>query len=149
MSFAEKIDNDLRQAMLAREKEKLEAIRAVKTAFVLARSDKGAGSVLTEPEEIKIMQKLVKQRKESAAIYKDQNRKDLYDKEMIEAAVIEAYLPVQMNEAEIKKIVQRIITETSALGMKDMGKVMAAATKELAGKADGKIISGIVKELLA
>jgi uncharacterized protein len=148
MSFAEKINDDLKQAMLAREKEKLEAIRAVKTAFVLARSDKGAGSVLTEPEEIKIMQKLVKQRKESAAIYMDQNRQDLYDKEMLEATVIEAYLPVKMNEAEIKKIVQKIITETSAQGMKDMGKVMASATKELAGKADGKIISGIVKELL-
>jgi uncharacterized protein YqeY len=148
MSFAEKIDNDLKQAMLAREKEKLEAIRAVKTAFILARSEKGAGSVLTEPEEIKIMQKLVKQRKESAAIYKDQNRQDLYEKEMIEAVVIEAYLPAQMDEAEIRKILQKIITETDAQGMKEIGKVMSLATKELAGKADGKIISGIVKELL-
>jgi hypothetical protein len=149
MSFSEKIDNDLKQAMLARAKEKLEAIRAVKTAFIMARSDKGAGSVLTEPEEIKIMQKLVKQRKESAAIYKEQNRQDLYDKEMVEAAVIETYLPAQMNETEIRKIVQKIIAETCAQGMKDMGKVMGTATKELAGKADGKIISGIVKELLS
>ena len=149
MSFAEKIDHDLKQAMLAKEKEKLEAIRAVKTAFIMARSDKGAGSVLTEAEEIKIMQKLVKQRKESAAIYIEQNRKDLYDKEILEAVVIEAYLPAPMNEQEIKKIVQKIIAETSAQGMKDMGKVMAAATKELAGKADGKVISGIVKELLS
>ena len=149
MPFKEKIDFDLKQAMLAKQKEKLEAIRAVKTAFVLARSDKGAGSVLTEAEEIKIMQKLVKQRKESAAIYKDQNRLDLYDREMVEAAVIEAYLPAQMDETEIKKIVKRIISETSAQGMKDMGKVMAAASKELAGKADGKVISGIVKELLS
>lgn len=149
MSFAEKINNDIKKTMLAREKEKLEALRAVKTAFVLARTDKGAGSVLTEAEELKILQKLVKQRKESAEIYKTQNRKDLYDKEMLEATVIEAYLPVQMDETEIKKIVQKIMTETGAQGIKDMGKVMGIATKELAGKADGKFISGIVKELLS
>jgi uncharacterized protein len=149
MSFAEKIDNDIKKTMLAREKEKLEALRAVKTAFVLARTDKGAGSVLTEAEELKILQKLVKQRKESAEIYIAQNRKDLYDKEMLEATVIEAYLPAQMNETEIKKIVQKIISETGAQGIKDMGKVMGLATKELAGKADGKFISGIVKELLS
>ena len=148
MSFSEKINNDLKQAMLAREKEKLEAIRAVKTAFILARSDKGAGSELTEAEEIKILQKLVKQRKDSAAIYSEQNRKDLYEKEMVEAAVIEAYLPAQMSEAEIKTIVQKIIVETGAQGMKDMGKVMGTATMKLAGKAEGKKVSEIVKELL-
>jgi len=148
MSYSEKINNDLKLAMLAREKEKLEAIRAVKTAFILARSEKGAGSILSEPEEIKILQKLIKQRKDAAEIYLEQNRKDLYDKEILEAFVIEAYLPAQMSEAEIKSVVQRIITESGAQGMKDMGKVMGTATKELAGKADGKMISGIVKELL-
>lgn len=149
MSFAERIDNDIKKTMLAREKEKLEALRAVKTAFVLARTDKGAGSVLTEAEELKILQKLVKQRKESAEIYKEQNRKDLYDKEILEATVIEAYLPAQMDETEIKMIVERIISETGAQGIRDMGKVMGTVTKELAGKADGKIISGIVKGLLS
>lgn len=148
MSYSEKINNDLKQAMLAKDKNRLEAIRAVKTAFIMARSDKGAGSVLTEPEEIKIMQKLIKQRKDAAAIYLEQNRKDLYDKEMMEASVIEAYLPAAMSETELKSVISRIIAETGAQGIKDMGKVMAAATRELAGKADGKTISGIVKELL-
>ena len=148
MSCAEKIDNDIKKTMLAREKEKLEALRAVKTAFVLARTEKGAGTVLTEAEELKILQRLVKQRKESADIYKTQNRLDLYDKEMLEANVIEAYLPAQMDIAELKTIIQKIIAESGAQGIKDMGKVMAAATRELAGRADGKVISAIVKEML-
>jgi uncharacterized protein len=149
MEFTERINNDLKQAMLKREKEKLEAIRAVKAAFMIAKTEKGAGSELTDAEEIKILQKLVKQRKDSAAIYKDQNRNDLFDKEILEASVIEAYLPAQMNSEDVKKIVSKIITDTGAAGIKDMGKVMGAATKELAGKADGKMISGIVKELLS
>ncbi len=148
MSFTEKINNDLKLAMLAREKEKLEAIRAVKTAFILARKDKGAGFELTETEEIKILQKLVNQRKDSAAIYLEQDRKDLYNKEIFEAAVIEAYLPAQLSEKEIRSIVQKIITDSGAQGIKDMGKVMALVTKEIAGKADGKIVAGIVKEFL-
>jgi uncharacterized protein YqeY len=148
MQFTERINNDLKKAMLEKAKDKLEAIRAIKSAFLLARADKGAGSELTDAEEIRIMQKLVKQRKDSAAIYKEQNRKDLYDKEIMEATVIESYLPVQMNESDIRIIVGRIINETGASGMKDMGKVMAAANKELAGKAEGRVISGIVKEML-
>lgn len=148
MSYSDRINNDLKQAMLAKDKDRLEAIRAVKTAFIMARSEKVAGSVLAEPEEIRILQKLVKQRKDAAVIYKEQNRKDLYDKEMMEASVIEAYLPAAMSEAELRSVISRIITETGAQGMKDMGKVMAAATRELAGKTDGKTISVMVKELL-
>ena len=149
MLYTELINEDLKKAMLAREKEKLEAIRAVKTAFILARSDKGAGSVLDEAEEIKILQKLVKQRKDTAAIYREQNRPDLCEKELLEASVIEKYLPAQMSEQEISVVVKRIIQESGAAGMKDMGKVMGLATRELAGKADEKIISAIVKQLLA
>jgi hypothetical protein len=148
MSYSDIINEDLKKAMLAREKDKLEAIRAIKTAFILARSDKGAGSVLEEAEEVKIIQKLLKQRKDSAAIYKEQNRPELCEKELIEAAVIEKYLPAQMSEQDIMGVVKRIISESGASGMKDMGKVMGLTTKELAGKADGKLISGIVKNLL-
>lgn len=148
MSYSDIINEDLKKAMLAREKEKLEAIRAVKTAFILARSDKGAGSVLDEAEEVKIIQKLVKQRKDSAAIYSEQNRPELAEKELIEAAVIEKYLPAQMSEQEITSVVKKIIADSGASGMKDMGKVMGLASKELAGKAEGKIISGVVKQLL-
>jgi len=148
MSYSDLINEDLKKAMLAREKEKLEAIRAVKTAFILARSDKGAGSVLDEAEEVRILQKLVKQRKDSAAIYAAQNRADLADKELFEAAVIEKYLPAQMSEQEIMAVVKRIIAESGAAGMKDMGKIMGLATKEMAGKADGKVISGVVKQML-
>jgi uncharacterized protein YqeY len=149
MSFSDRINEDLKLAMLAREKDKLEAIRAVKTAFILARSEKGAGSVLSEQEEIKILQKLIKQRKDAAAIYREQNRNDLYDKEMLEATVIGAYLPAQLSIGEIQALIGKIIKESGASGIKDMGKVMGIATKELAGKADGKTISEIVKTLLS
>ena len=148
MSYSEKINEDLKLAMLAREKDKLEALRAVKTAFILARSEKGAGSVLTEAEEIRILQKLVKQRKEAADIYQAQNRKDLYEKEVLEASVIETYLPAQMSKEELKTVIASIIQEAGASGIRDMGKVMGIATKELAGKADGKMISEIVRSLL-
>ncbi len=149
MNYTDLINDDLKKAMLAREKEKLEAIRAIKTAFLLARSDKGAGSALEEAEEVKILQKLVKQRKDSAAIYHEQNRPELAEKELYEASVIEKYLPAQMSEQEITAVVKRVISESGAAGMKDMGKVMGLVTKELSGKADGKIISGVVKQLLA
>lgn len=148
MIFTERINNDLKKAMLERDKDKLEAIRAVKSAFLLARTEKGAASELSDAEELKIIQKLVKQRKDSAAIYIEQNRKDLYDKEIMEASVIESYLPEQMNKDDIRIIIGKIINDTGAAGMKDMGKVMGAATKELAGKADGKVVAGIVKDLL-
>jgi len=134
--------------MLAREKDKLEALRAIKTAFTLERTNKGAGIELTGDEEIRIIQKLVKQRRESAEIYHSQNREDLAEKEQLEADVIEAYLPEQMGEAALKDYLVKLIAELGAGGMKDMGRVMGQASKALAGKADGRAISAMVKELL-
>ena len=149
MSYYEKISDDLKKAMLAREKVKLEALRAVKTAFMLAKSERSADYILTEAEEIKILQKLVKQRKDSAAIYKEQNRPELFDKEVLEADVIEKYLPAMMSEQELERYISGIILQSGAKDIKDMGKVMGIATKELAGKADGKVISEMVRRLLA
>lgn len=149
MSLTDKINADLITAMKAKEKVALEAIRAAKTAFILARSEKGADSVLTADEELKIIQKLVKQRRESAAIYKEQNRPDLYEKEVAEADVLEKYLPAKMSEEELAKAVGEIIAKTGAKTAADMGKVMGIATKELAGKADGREISALVKKLLS
>ena len=148
MSLAEKIASDLINAMKAKDKVALEAIRAAKTAFILAKSEKGANSVLTAEEELKIVQKLVKQRRESAAIYKEQNRMDLYEKEVIEAEVLERYLPAKMNDEELTNIIKEIINRIGANSPAEMGKVMGVATKELAGKADGKEISSKVKQLL-
>jgi uncharacterized protein len=148
MSLFEQINEDLKAAMKAQAKDKLEALRAIKAAFLLAKSEKGATAVLTADEELKIVQKLVKQRKESAEIYKTQNRDDLYQKEVTEAEVISSYLPAQLSEEELTKIIKEIIQKTGATSVKDMGKVMGAATKELSGKADGKAISSKVKELL-
>ena len=148
MSLTDKISADLIAAMKAKEKIALEAIRAVKTAFTLARSEKGADSVLTPEEEIKIIQKLVKQRKESADIYKSQNRPDLYEKEVAEADVLEKYLPAKMSDEELTSILKGIIERIGAKSAADMGKVMGLASKELAGKADGKEISAKVKQIL-
>jgi uncharacterized protein len=148
MSLTEKIANDLINAMKARENVSLEAIRAAKTAFILARSEKGVNSVLTGEEELKIIQKLVKQRRESAEIYKEQNRPDLYEKETSEADILEKYLPARMSDEEITKILKDIIDRMGAKSPADMGKVMGMAMKELAGKADGKEISAKVKQLL-
>ncbi len=147
MSLTEKISADLITAMKAKDKVALEAIRAAKTAFTLARAEKGADS-LTPEEELKIIQKLVKQRRESAAIYKEQNRPDLYEKEDVEAVVLEKYLPAKMSEEELIRIVKGIIEKVGAKSPAEMGKVMGVATKELAGKADGKEISALVKQLL-
>jgi uncharacterized protein YqeY len=148
MSLTEKIASDLIAAMKAKDKITLEAIRAAKTAFILARAEKGSDTVLTGEEEIKIIQKLVKQRRESASIYKEQNRPDLWEKEVIEADVLEKYLPAKMSEEELTKIIRAIIERTGAKSPADLGKVMGPAMKELAGKADGKEISAIVKQLL-
>ena len=148
MSLTEKISSDLISAMKAKDKVVLEALRAAKTAFTLARSDKGADSVLAPEEELKIIQKLVKQRRESAEIYKAQNRPDLYEKEVIEADVLEKYLPAKMSHDELLNIIKGIITRVGAKSPADMGKVMGVATKELAGKADGKEISAVAKLLL-
>jgi uncharacterized protein len=149
MSLTEKISSDLITAMKAKDKLALEAIRAAKTAFVLARSEKGADSVLTGDEELKIIQKLVKQRRESAVIYKEQNRMDLYEKEVIEADVLEKYLPAKMTDEELTAVVREIIARVGAKSAAEMGKVMGVASKELAGRADGRDISAKVKQLLS
>ena len=148
MSLAEKIASDLINAMKSRDKVALEAIRAAKTAFILARSEKGADSILSAEDELKIIQKLVKQRRESAVIYKENNRLDLYEKETIEADVLEKYLPARMNDEELSVIIKEIIGRVGAKSPAEMGKVMGIAVKELAGKADGKEISAKVKQLL-
>lgn len=148
MSLEEKINADIKQAMLAKEKEKLEALRAVKSAVLLLKTDKNFTGEVEEKDEIATLQRLVKQRKEAAIMYKEQNREDLYDVEMFQVGVIEKYLPQQMSEEEIRLALQNIITEVGATSAKDMGKVMGNAQKTFAGKADNKIVSQLVKELL-
>jgi uncharacterized protein YqeY len=148
MSLINQIDQDIKQAMLAKEADRLRGLRAVKAALLLARTEKGAGEELDKDTEIKVLQKLIKQRKESAEIYKTQNREDLYDIEMQEMAVIEPYLPKQMSAGEIEVYLKDLISRVGATSVKDMGKVMGAANKELAGKADGRTISEGVKKLL-
>ena len=148
MSLTDQINEDLKAAMKAQAKEKLEALRAVKAAFLLAKSEKGATATLTEDEELKIIQKLIKQRRESAELYKSQNREDLYKVEINEAEVISVYLPKQLDDAELTSKLKEIITKVGASSAQNFGKVMGTATKELAGKADGKRIAAKVKELL-
>ena len=148
MSLAELIAADLIKAMKGNDKVALEAIRAAKTAFLLAKSEKGPDTILTGDEELKIIQKLVKQRRESAAIYKDNNRQDLSEKETLEANVLEKYLPARLSDEELTKTVKAIIDRLGAKSISEMGKVMGVASKELAGRADGKDISAKVKQLL-
>lgn len=148
MSLAEKIAGDLMAAMKAQDKGVLEALRAAKTAFILARSEKGPDTVIPEEEEVKIIRRLVKQRKESAAIYREQKRQDLWEKEENEAAVLERYLPAAMSEQELEAVLKDIINRLGAKGPSDMGRVMGAATKELTGRAEGREISAKVKQLL-
>lgn len=148
MTLTDKISADLITAMKSKDKLALEAIRAAKTAFILAKSDKGADAVLTPDEELQIMQKLVKQRRESAEIYKQQHRNDLWEKEEAEAEILEKYLPARLSEEELTRILTEIIARVGAKSPAEMGKVMGVATKELAGKADGKEISALVKRLL-
>jgi len=148
MSLTDLINNDIKQAMLGREKEKLEALRAVKAALLLAKTEKGAMAEIDEQTEVTILKRLVKQRKESADIYTSKDRNDLAEQELIQAGIIEKYLPEQMGEEEIKSVVSGVITELGAMGMKDMGKVMGVAAKKLAGKADNKLVSEIIKKLL-
>jgi len=147
MSLTEQINGDIKNAMKAREKEKLAALRAIKSALLLEASKDGSGEV-SEEAEMKILQKLHKQRKDAAALYEEQNRPDLLADEVFQAGVIEAYLPAQMGEVEIGEVVKAIIAKTSASSPADMGKVMGAAMGQLAGKADGKIISMLVKKHL-
>ncbi|WP_461453236.1 GatB/YqeY domain-containing protein [Mucilaginibacter sp.] len=148
MSLITQIDQDIKQAMLAKDADKLRGLRAIKSALLLARTEKGASEEITPDAEIKVLQKLVKQRRESAEIYKTQNREDLYQVEMEELQVIEAYLPKQMSHEEVEAYLKDLVTRVGATSVKDMGKVMGAANKELAGKADGRTISEVVKQLL-
>lgn len=148
MSLSDRIAGDLMAAMKTQDKGVLEALRAAKTAFILARSERGKDTLLTEEEETKIIRKLVKQRRESAAIYREQNRPDLFEKEESEAAVLEKYLPAGMSEQELEAALSAIISRVGASGPSDMGRVMGVATKELAGRADGREISAKVKQLL-
>jgi len=148
MSLETKINEDIKKAMLSREKEKLEALRAVKNALLVAKTEKGAQTEISEDAEVKILQRLVKQRKESAAIFEEQNRKELADKESFEAGVIEKYLPEQMSDEELTTAVKWIIDQVGAQSMADMGKVMGIASKQLGGKAEGKAIADKVKSLL-
>lgn len=149
MSLQDKVMAEMKDAMRAKDSNKLEALRAVKSAILLAQTDASGRDGLNEDEELKLLQRLVKQRKESAAIYKEQGREDLAQPELDQAAVIEGFLPEQMSEEEIEAEVEKIITQTGASGMQDMGKVMGVASKELAGRADGKTISTIVRKKLA
>ncbi len=148
MSLTTQIDQDIKQAMLAKQPDRLQALRAIKSALLLAKTEKGAAEELTEEAEIKVLQKLVKQRKESADIYKTQNREDLYEIEMAEMRVIEPYLPQQMTRFEIEGYIQDLMTRIGATSSQDMGRIMGLASKELAGKADGKTISEVVRQLL-
>lgn len=144
----DKISEDIKKAMLARDKVRLEALRGVKKEFLEAKTAKGAGGELSDETAIRIMTKMVKQRKESAAIYRENNRPELADNELAEAAVIEEYLPRQLSEEELEAELRKIIAEAGASGPQDMGKVMGTATKALAGRADGRAISAKVKTLL-
>ena len=142
------IDQEIKQAMLAKDQAKLRGLRAIKAAILLAKTEKGQAEELTEEVEMKILQRLVKQRKESATIYKEQGREDLFTVEQEEIDVINQFLPQQMDNDAIAIVVARIIMETGAASVKEMGKVMGLANKELAGKADGKLIGELVKAQL-
>ena len=149
MSLQKQIMEELKMAMKSKDAVALQALRAVKSAFLLAKTETGAGDDLTEDQEMKIIQKQVKQRKDSAAIFIDQGRQDLADPELAEIAVLEKFLPEALSEDAIEKVVLDTIAKTGAAGMKDMGKVMGMVSKQLAGQADGKTISGIVRKNLA
>jgi Uncharacterized conserved protein len=149
MNLFDTISNDIKAAMLAKDKIRLEALRGVKKEFLEAKTAKGADGELTDEAATKILQRMVKQRKDSASIYTEQNRPDLAEKELAEVAVIETYLPKQMTGEELEAALKEIITQTGASSPQDMGKVMGAATKALAGKAEGRMISETVKRLLA
>ena len=149
MSLEQKIMADLKTAMLAKDEKSLRGLRAIKAAILLARTSEGSGGELKEDDEIKLLQKLVKQRKDSLEIYQQQNRADLAQKEQEEIEVIEKFLPKQLSSEELQLEIKKIIAETGATSPADMGKVMGVASKKLSGKADGKTISAAVRELLS
>jgi uncharacterized protein YqeY len=148
MSLKVKIDADIKTAMLAKEKDTLTALRAIKSAILLAETEKGVVAALTEEVELKLLQKAAKQRKESAEVFASQNRADLAEKELAELAIIEKYLPAQMSEEELKAKITEIIARLGVSSPSEMGKVMGVASKELAGAADGKTISAMIKSIL-
>lgn len=148
MSLSDQVNNDIKAAMKAREKGKLEALRSIKKEMIEARAAKGANAELSDEESLKIIQKLAKQGKDSAAIYKEQGRDDLYRHEMDQVKVFEAFLPAKISDEELVSAIRSIIKRTASSSMKDMGKVMGIATKELAGKADGKDIAAKVRAML-
>jgi len=149
MSLEQKVMTDLKTAMLAKDEKSLRSLRAIKAAIINLKTSEGFSGEIKEDDEIKLLQKLVKQRKESLEIYEKQNRNDLAEKEREEIAVIEKFLPTQLSEEELKDVVASIIKETGATSPADMGKVMGMANKQLGGKADGKAIAAMVKEILA
>ena len=148
MKLIDKISSSIISAMKEKNVDELESLRAIKSALLLAQTQKGSDGNIKESDEIKILQKLVKQRKESAEIYKNQNRVELADIEIKQSKIIERFLPVQMNFEDLEKLIVEIINQTGAQGMKDMGKVMGIASVKLSGKADGKTISNIVRSKL-
>ena len=149
MTLEEKVMAEMKEAMKSKNEANLRSLRAIKAEIIKAKTEPGSGGIVSAEGELKLLQKLVKQRKDSLDIFKQQNRTDLAQKEEEEIAVIEKFLPKQLGEAEIREKVKAVIAETGASGPQDMGKVMGQVTKQLAGQADGKVISGIVKELLA
>ena len=149
MSLEAKIMDQMKEAMKAKDSVALEALRAIKSAIILAKTEAGATDTLTEEQEIKMLQRLVKMRKDSAEIFTKQNRPDLAEPELAQIAVIEKFLPAQLSEEEVEAIISKIIAETGASGIASMGKVMGLATAQIGGQAEGKVISGIVKKLLA
>ncbi|MBD3723991.1 MAG: GatB/YqeY domain-containing protein [Flavobacteriaceae bacterium] len=149
MSLEKQIMDQMKEAMKAKDAVALEALRAIKSGIILAKTESGAKDELSSDDEIKLLQKLVKQRKDSAAIYSEQGRQDLAEPELAQVAVIEKFLPAQLSEQEIEEAVSKIISEGGFSGMASMGQVMGLASKQLAGKADGKTISTVVKKLLA
>lgn len=148
MNLFDKISEDIKAAMLAKDKLRLDALRSVKKEFLEAKTAKGGTGELTDDAAVKILQKMVKQRKDSAEIYTQQQRPELAEKELAEVTVIQEYLPAQMTEAELEAELKKIIADAGAAGPQDMGKIMGIASKSLAGKAEGRVISAKVKELL-
>jgi len=150
MELEKLINDDIKQAMLSKDKEKLEALRAIKAALLLEKTGKDITSgIIPDSVELKLLQRLVKQRRESAEIFKSQGRPDLAEVELFQASIIEKYLPQQLSEEEVTTIISKVIAETNATGIKDMGKVMGIAGKEIAGRAENKLVAEIIKKLLS
>ena len=149
MAALDNLTTEIKEAMKSKNALALESLRAIKSAVLLHKSEAGASDEMSEDEEIKLLQKLVKQRRDSAAIFREQNRVDLAEPEEAQAEIIARFLPEQLSEEEVGKVIESIIAQTGASSMKDMGKVMGMASKQLAGKADGKTISTLVKQLLS